>query len=59
MESLIVIMLLGIIVLLLAIFYMLYNIRSSIDRANEYNIRKQNHLIDAINKCRTKVSFDK
>lgn len=59
MESLIVIVLLGIMVLLLAIFYMLCNIRSSIDRANEYNIRKQNHLIDAINKCRTKVSFDK
>lgn len=59
MESLIVIVLLGIMVLLIAIFYELCNIKSSIDRANEYNIRKQNHLIDAINKCRTKVSFDK
>lgn len=32
---------------------------SSIDRANEYNIRKQNHLIGVINECKTKASFDK
>ena len=59
MESLILIVLSGIAVLLIIIFYELCNIRSSIDKANEYNIRKQNYLIDAINKCRTKVSFDK
>lgn len=59
MESLILIVLLGITLLLVIIFYELCNIRSSIDRANEYNIRKQNHLIDTINRCKTKVSFDK
>lgn len=59
MEKFICILLFGVILMLLIVFYELYNIKSSIDRANEYNIRKQNHLIDAINKCRTKVSFDK
>lgn len=60
MENLIFITLLsGIIILLVAIFYKLCNIKFSIDRANEYNMRKQNHLIDAINRCKTKVSFNK
>lgn len=59
MEKFICILLLGVIIMLLIVFYELCNIRYSIDRANEYNIRKQNHLIDAINRCRTKVSFDK
>lgn len=41
MEKFICILLLGVIMMLLMVFYELCNIRSSIDKANEYNIRKQ------------------
>lgn len=59
MEKFICLLLFGVILMLLMVFYELCNIKSSIDRANEYNISKQNHLIDVINNCRTKTSFDK
>ena len=59
MERLMVILLFVLILLLILVFCKLCDIKSSIDRANEYNIRKQNHLIGVINECKTKVSFDK